>query len=216
MVLGVVENATMYGAPLFIRRKVFGAQGDGQNTPHVVLIVPRPARRKGQRLSVDGTPQVRGVSTIPILGLDRRTEPADQLINVVKLYVDQIQETYPAALFSDLPTIGLAKRHAWLMRAYAMGGSKNGSYSLAISRNGALMYAQAVIRDHGFRPIIDEVSKKVSFNREMTTDLVDAFMYLGLYYEIKGNKVLSECMRELGMQSYVTMNGSSVGYDVLY
>jgi hypothetical protein len=64
MVLGVVENATMYGAPLFIRRKVFGAQGDGQNTPHVVLIVPRPARRKGQRLSVDGTPQVRGVSTI--------------------------------------------------------------------------------------------------------------------------------------------------------
>jgi hypothetical protein len=50
----------------------------------------------------------------------------------------------------------------------------------------------------------------------MTTDLVDAFMYLGLYYEIKGNKVLSECMRELGMQSYVTMNGSSVGYDVLY
>jgi hypothetical protein len=66
MVLGVVENATMYGAPLFIRRKVFGAQGDGQNTPHVVLIVPRPARRKGQRLSVDGTPQVRGVSTIPI------------------------------------------------------------------------------------------------------------------------------------------------------
>jgi hypothetical protein len=154
-----------------------------------------------------------------ILGLDRRNEPADQLINVVKLYVDQIQETYPAALFSDLSTIGLAKRHAWLMRAYAVGGSKNGSYSLAISRNGALMYAQAVIRDHGFRPIIDEVSKKVSFNREniiMTTDLVDAFMYLGLYYEIKGNKVLSECMRELGMQSYVTMNGSSVGYDVLY
>jgi hypothetical protein len=81
------------------------------------------------------------------------------------------------------------------------------------------MYAQAVIRDHGFRPVIDDVSKKVSFNREniiMTTDLVDAFVYLRLYYEIKGNMVLSECMRELGMQSYVTMNGSSVGYDVLY
>jgi tetratricopeptide (TPR) repeat protein len=35
-----------------------------------------------------------------ILGLDRRTEPADQLINVVKLYIDQIQDTYPTALYT--------------------------------------------------------------------------------------------------------------------
>ena len=109
-----------------------------------------------------------------ILGLDKRTEPADQLINVVKLYVDQIQETYPAALFSDLPTIGLAKRHAWLMRAYAMGAGKYFGSTFAVSQNAAMMYAQAVIRDHGFVPIIETVGKKISYNREnilTTTDL---------------------------------------------
>jgi tetratricopeptide (TPR) repeat protein len=154
-----------------------------------------------------------------ILDLDRRTEPAVRLINVVKLYIDQIQDTYPTALFSDLPTIGLAKRHAWLMRAYVMGGGKSYSSSPTTSRNTACMYAQAVIRDHGFKPIIEVPGEKVSYDREnviMTTDLVDAFMFLSLFYEMKGNTVLAKCMKDLGMQSYITMNGSSVGYDVLY
>ncbi|KAI4753226.1 hypothetical protein E4T52_09310 [Aureobasidium sp. EXF-3400] len=151
--------------------------------------------------------------------LNRRTEPADRLINVVKLYVDQIQDTYPTALFSDLPNIGLAKRHAWLMRAYATGGGKSVSSSFAVSQNNACMYAQAVIRDHGFKPIIEVVGKKVSFDREniiMTIELVDAFMFLGLFYGMEGNAELAECMRGWAKQSYVTLNGSDVGYEVLY
>jgi hypothetical protein len=81
------------------------------------------------------------------------------------------------------------------------------------------MYAQAVITDHGFQSIVEVVGKKVSFDREniiMTTDLVDAFMYLGLYYETKGNMILSMCMTDLGKQSYVILNGSDVGFEVLY
>jgi len=153
-----------------------------------------------------------------ILGLDRRTEPADRLVNVVKLYIDQIKDTYPATFFSGLPSIGLAKRHAWLMRAYTLGGKFLAS-SFITSQNTACMYAQAVIRDHGFVPIIEVPSEKVSFNREniiMTTDLVDAFMFLGLFYEMEGNAKLAECMKEHAMQSYVIMNGSHVGYEVLH
>jgi hypothetical protein len=106
-----------------------------------------------------------------------------------------------------------------LMRAYVMGGGKSYSSSPTTSRNTACMYAQAVIRDHGFKPIIEVPGEKVSYDREnviMTTDLVDAFMFLSLFYEMKGNTVLAKCMKDLGMQSYITMNGSSVGYDVLY
>lgn len=153
-----------------------------------------------------------------ILDLDKRIEPADRLVNVVKLYIDQIQDTYPTAFFSGLPNIGLAKRHTWLMRAYTLGGKFLAS-SFLTSQNTACMYAQAVIRDHGFVPIIDIPGEKVSYNRKhiiMTTDLVDAFMFLGLFYEMEGNVKLAECMKEHAMQSYVIMNGSGVGYEVLY
>jgi tetratricopeptide (TPR) repeat protein len=150
--------------------------------------------------------------------LDERTVSADQLINMVKMYMHRIKDTYPTAFFSGLPTIGLAKRHAWLMRAYAIGG-KSVSPSTTLSWNAALMYAQFVIADHGYKPIIDDVTKKVSFDRKsviMSTDLVDAFMYLAVYYEMKGKTVLSKCMRESGKQSYVILNGSDVGFEVLY
>lgn len=153
-----------------------------------------------------------------ILDLDKRTEPADRLVNMVKLYIDQIQDTYPTAFFSELPSIGLAKRHAWLMRAYTLGGKFLAS-SFIKSQNTACMYAQAVIRDHGFAPIIEASGEKVSYNREhiiMTTDLVDAFMFLGLFYEMEGSAKLAECMKQHALQSYVIMNGSDVGYEVLY
>jgi hypothetical protein len=50
---------------VYQKRSNYLALEEMVRTPRiVVLIVPRSARRKGQRLSVDGTPQVRGVSTI--------------------------------------------------------------------------------------------------------------------------------------------------------
>ncbi|KAI4742137.1 SET domain-containing protein [Aureobasidium sp. EXF-12298] len=91
-----------------------------------------------------------------ISDLDRRTEPANQLINVVKLYVDQIQDTYPTALFSGLPHIGLAKRHAWLMRAYATGGGRhtiqdNDFWGRLLSSHGHVAYDGEVSENAYFR-----------------------------------------------------------------
>ncbi|KAI5258863.1 hypothetical protein E4T42_00568 [Aureobasidium subglaciale] len=126
----------------------------------------------------------------------------------VKLYVEKIEDTYPPELFADLPRFGLIKRHAWLMKAIAM-----------LDRNTALMYAQDVVREHGFKPFLNNAGILIEVDRSniiLTTEIVDAFAFMGVYYRLKRQMALSRLMKKLAREHYVILNGSAVGYELMY
>lgn len=139
------------------------------------------------------------LAELPI-GLEKRTVPAMDLINQVKHYVDRIEATYPEKYFSELPRIGLAKRHSWLTKAHKDDVSR-------------LMYGQAVVRDHGFKVV--SLSPDLRFDREniiMTTEIVDAFAYMHIAYKSLGEKGLSQAMKKLALECYIIMNGTATGF----
>ncbi|KAI5207799.1 hypothetical protein E4T39_01695 [Aureobasidium subglaciale] len=144
----------------------------------------------------------------PPIAVDERTIPAQDLIDQVKLYVEKIEDTYPPHIFVDLPRCGLIKRHTWLMKAFAM-----------LDCNIALMYAQDVVRDHGFKPILNNAGILIDLDRSnivLTTEVVDAFAFMGAYYEIKRRVALSRLMKKLARENYVILNGSAVGFELVY
>ncbi|KAI5203723.1 hypothetical protein E4T38_04985 [Aureobasidium subglaciale] len=120
--------------------------------------------------------------------LTERIVPAQDLIDQVKLYVEKIEDTYPPELFADLPRFGLIKRHAWLMKAIAM-----------LDRNTALM----------------NLDRSDRSNIILTTEIVDAFAFMGVYYELKRQMALSRLMKKLAREHYVILNGSAVGYELM-
>jgi hypothetical protein len=148
------------------------------------------------------------VANPPMPALTARTVPASQLINQVKLYVEQIEETYPLEFFGNVPRIGLAKRHGWLMKAHATDPI-------------CVKYAHSVLDDHGFKIRVDVGRSKVHIDRSciiMTTEVVDAFLCMGIIYEYgsTGMMALSREMNRLGAEAYCILNGSEVGYKALF
>lgn len=53
-------------------------------------------------------------------------------------------------------------------------------------------------------------------NAVVTTELVDAFAYMAVWYRRLGRKVLAGEVRALALQTYTILNGDGAGFEELY
>lgn len=139
--------------------------------------------------------------------LDRGPFPSKQIMETAEKLARDMELTYSADAFQNMPHLAAIPLYEWLCQANA----------LHATTTGLGHWACALLRSHGYR--INVHASQVNLDRSngiLTSRVVDALIYLCGVYRKQSPNLLSTKLKEMAREMYRAINGVSTGFEDRY